>query len=31
MASVDDIASHEKMLDLLAERSESGPVWRREQ
>ena len=30
MASVDDIASHEKMLDLLAERSESGPVWRRE-
>lgn len=30
MASVDDLASHEKMLDLLAERSESGPVWRRE-
>lgn len=30
MASVDDIASHEKMLDLLAESSESGPVWRRE-
>lgn len=30
MASVDDIASHEKMLDLLAERSDSEPVWRRE-
>ena len=30
MASVDELASHEKMLDLLAERCESGPVWRRE-
>ena len=30
MASVDDLASHEKMLDLLAERSDNGPVWRRE-
>ena len=31
MASVDDLAAHEEMLNLLAERSEDGPVWRREQ
>ncbi|MEZ7818170.1 MAG: DNA polymerase-3 subunit epsilon [Candidatus Azotimanducaceae bacterium] len=30
MATVEDIASHEKMLDLLTERSEDVPVWRRE-
>ena len=30
MASVDDLAAHEEMLNLLAERSEDGPVWRRE-
>ena len=31
IASVDDLAAHEEMLNLLAERSEDGPVWRREQ
>jgi hypothetical protein len=31
MASVDDLAAHEEMLNLLAERSEDGPIWRREQ
>lgn len=31
MASEDDIACHEDMLDLLAQNSEAGVVWRREQ
>jgi DNA polymerase-3 subunit epsilon len=30
MASVEDMAAHEALLDLIAQNSDDGPVWRRE-
>jgi DNA polymerase-3 subunit epsilon len=30
MASVEDMAAHESLLDLIAQNSDDGPVWRRE-
>jgi hypothetical protein len=30
MASVEDMAAHEALLDLIAQNSDGGPVWRRE-